>query len=71
MLACHGGHAQCVRQLLDLGADWSAMDIKGQTPLHHAALCAKGGPCVRLLLEAAGLWDDEGPAPPRDPRLLT
>lgn len=71
MLACHGGHHECVKQLLDLGADWSAMDIKGQTPLHHAALSAQGGQCVELLLRAAGLWDEEGPAPPKDKTLLT
>lgn len=47
--ACRGGHAACVRLLLQHGADVDVVTTEGRaTPLHRAAT-AGSGECVALL----------------------
>ena len=65
--ACVDGNVQKIRSLLDAGADPSASDANGWTPLHFAAQanCAEG---ARLLIDAGAAID---PATLRCPKLYS
>src|SRR5690606_6583670 len=55
-VASAAGLDECVRTLLELGADVRARDFYLATPLHYAA-AARHAPSVRLLLEAGAQVD--------------
>ncbi|TAN05926.1 MAG: hypothetical protein EPN38_09835 [Rhodanobacteraceae bacterium] len=46
--ACHAGRPEMVTSLIANGADPARADVDGNTPLHHAALCAE--PAVAAIL---------------------
>lgn len=46
--ACHAGRPEMVTSLIANGADPARADAEGNTPLHHAALCAE--PAVAAIL---------------------
>lgn len=46
--SCHGGRPETVTMLVANGADPAIADAEGNTPLHHAALCAE--PAVAAIL---------------------
>eukprot|EP00418_Pyrodinium_bahamense_P062464 CAMPEP_0179085884 /NCGR_PEP_ID=MMETSP0796-20121207/38923_1 /TAXON_ID=73915 /ORGANISM="Pyrodinium bahamense, Strain pbaha01" /LENGTH=133 /DNA_ID=CAMNT_0020783335 /DNA_START=46 /DNA_END=444 /DNA_ORIENTATION=- len=50
MIAAMHGHEDCLRCLLQRGADLDARDGRGWTALMHAAFRGQG-PCLRLLAE--------------------
>jgi len=50
-VAAGQGHAECVRVLLEAGADAEAPDARGWAPLHHAA-SAGSAPCCAALAQA-------------------
>jgi ankyrin repeat protein len=62
--ACHEGRPEMVTSLIANGADPARADADGNTPLHHAALCAE--PAV-----AAILIDAQAPLEARNRELAT
>ena len=61
-LACaiHGGNINCLRLLLEAGADIDNADFYGRTPLHLSAQCGHLD-CLQLLLEAGAETDKADP----------
>ena len=58
--AIHGGKSNCLRLLLEAGADIHKADFYGMTPLHLSA--QRGRPdCLRVLLEAGAETDKADP----------
>jgi hypothetical protein len=55
--AAHKGHVECVRFLLDMGADWSIADVMRFTALDCAAGCQEetAYDCFRLFVDAGAL----------------
>ena len=54
--AINGGNINCLRLLLEAGADIDKADCNGRTPLNVSALCGQLD-CLRLLLEAGAATD--------------
>ncbi|XP_074606770.1 uncharacterized protein LOC141859796 [Acropora palmata] len=50
-IACHKGHCNIIRKLIDRGADKDKVDDKGYTAVHHAANGDKTGEALKLLLD--------------------
>ena len=60
-LAARGGNADKLRALIDSGADVSAFDAEGLTPLMHAAKHGHAD-VVKVLLEAGAPWNALSPS---------
>ncbi|XP_020622118.1 E3 ubiquitin-protein ligase MIB2-like isoform X3 [Orbicella faveolata] len=50
-LACHEGHCDIIRELLDRGANRTVLDSQGYTAMHHSTYADRSGEAVKLLLE--------------------
>lgn len=51
--ACVNGHVECVRLLLEAGANRKTVDSDGQTAMQLAERSAKGSAAIKALLEGA------------------
>ncbi|XP_015770068.1 PREDICTED: E3 ubiquitin-protein ligase MIB2-like isoform X3 [Acropora digitifera] len=49
-VACHEGHCNIIRELIERGADEDKLDDEGYTVIHHAAYGDKTGEALKLLL---------------------
>ena len=66
-IACQKGYLECVRLLVEAGADMGSMgyNINGSTPLHLAAEAGHGDVCRYMVSKGASLtvqgkWTTEG-----------
>ncbi|KAL9961852.1 hypothetical protein ACROYT_G030880 [Oculina patagonica] len=50
-IACHEGHCDVIRELLDRGASRNTLDLQGYTAIHHSTYADKSGEALKLLLE--------------------
>lgn len=50
-VACHEGHCDVIRELIDRGADRDKQDTQGYTAIHHSTYGDKTGEALKLLLE--------------------
>ncbi|XP_078384514.1 uncharacterized protein LOC144666947 isoform X2 [Oculina patagonica] len=49
--ACHQGHCDVIRELLDRGASRNTLDLQGYTAIHHSTYADQSGEALKLLLE--------------------